>query len=201
MKRKFMSIGIIVLVCSIVLPGLQEAFAGGKISGSVDAQRARYKKDVVVYLKNVPGTFTPPVKHYVVDQKDLTFIPHILPVLVGSKVDFKNSDNVNHNVFAPTKCKPFNLGTYGKGIVKTETFNKVCVVDLLCNVHSEMSAFVVVLDNPYFAKTGDDGTFTIENVPPGTYELAVWSEKLKAETQLVTVTDGGVANVSINLTR
>jgi len=201
MKRKLFKAVFMMVMLGMAVLGQKEAYAAGKITGSVEAQRARFKKDVVVYLKGVPGTFAPPAKHYSVDQENLIFKPHVLPILVGSKVDFKNSDNVNHNVFAPTKCKPFNLGTYGKGVVKTETFDKVCVVDLLCNVHSEMSAFVVVLDNPYFAKTGADGSFSIENVPPGTYQLAVWSEKLKAAPQSVTVADGGVANVSINLAR
>ncbi|MCW8795996.1 MAG: carboxypeptidase regulatory-like domain-containing protein [Chlorobium sp.] len=201
MKRKVFNAVFMVLVFSMAVLLQKEAFAAGKITGMVEAQRARFKKDAVVYLKGVPGTFAPPAKHYTMDQKDLIFTPHVLPVVVGSSVDFKNSDNVNHNVFTPTKCKPFNLGTYGKGVVKTETFDKSCVVDLLCNVHSEMSAFVVVLDNPYFAKTGADGSFTIENVPPGTYQIAVWSEKLKAAPQTVTVKEGGAAQVTFNLAR
>lgn len=201
MKRILFNAAFVMVLLGMVVIGQKEAVAGGTITGSVDTKRVKYKRNVVVYLKNVQGTFKAPEKPYVMDQKDLTFMPHVLPVLVGSKVDFKNSDNVNHNVFSPTECKSFNLGTFGPGGYKTVTFDKVCVVDLLCNVHSEMSAYVVVLDNPYFAVTGADGSFTIENVPAGTYEIAVWSEKLKSGTQSVTVADGSSATVTFNLVR
>lgn len=201
MRRTLFNAVLMMVFLGLIVIGQKEAVAGGTITGSVDTKRVKYKKNVVVYLNNVPGTFKAPEKPYVVDQQDLTFIPHVLPVLVGSKVDFKNSDNVNHNVFSPAECKSFNLGTFGPGVYKTVTFDRVCVVELLCNVHSEMSAYVVVLDNPYFALTGTDGSFTIENVPAGTYEIAVWSEKLKAGTQSVTVTDGSSATVTFNLTR
>ncbi len=201
MRRTLFNAVLMMVFLGLIVISQKEAVAGGTITGSVDTKRVKYKKNVVVYLNNVPGTFKAPEKPYVVDQQDLTFIPHVLPVLVGSKVDFKNSDNVNHNVFSPTECKSFNLGTFGPGVYKTVTFDRVCVVELLCNVHSEMSAYVVVLDNPYFALTGTDGSFTIENVPAGTYEIAVWSEKLKAGTQSVTVTDGSSATVTFNLTR
>ncbi|MCG8343646.1 MAG: carboxypeptidase regulatory-like domain-containing protein [Chlorobiales bacterium] len=201
MKRMLFNALLVIVFMGVAAIGQQEAFAAGTITGSVETKRAKYKKNVVVYLKNVQGTFNAPQEPYVVDQQDLTFIPHVLPVLVGSKVNFKNSDNVNHNVFSPTECKSFNLGTFGPGGYKTVTFDKTCVVDLLCNVHSEMSAYVVVLDNPYFSLTGADGSFTIRNVPAGTYEIAVWSEKMKAETQSVTVSDGSSATVTFNLTR
>lgn len=201
MKRILFNAVLVIVFMGIAAVGQQEAFAAGTITGSVETKRAKYKKNVVVYLKNVPGTFNAPETPYTVDQQDLTFLPHVLPVLVGSKVNFKNSDNVNHNVFSPTECKSFNLGTFGPGGYKTVTFDKTCVVDLLCNVHSEMSAYVVVLDNPYFALTGADGSFTIGDVPAGTYEIAVWSEKLKAPTQQVTVTDASSSTVTFNLAR
>ena len=178
------------------------AFAGGIITGKVQAKRAKYKKDVVVYLKNVKGKFSAPKQAAIVDQKNLIFKPHVLPVVVGTTVEFKNSDNVNHNVFSPAVCKKFNLGTYNPGMSRSVTFDKACVVDLLCNVHSEMSAYVVVLDNPYFAKTGRDGKFTIKNVPAGTYEITAWSEKLKPKGKTtVTVVDGKTAEVMIQLKR
>jgi len=179
-----------------------KAFGGGIITGEIDAKNAKYKKDVVVYLKGVKAAVTPPKKNPVLDQKNLVFVPHVLAVPVGTTVDFLNSDNVNHNIFSPADCKKFNLGTYNPGMSRSVKFDQSCVVDLLCNVHSEMSAYVVVVDNPYFVVTGADGKFTIKDVPAGTYEITAWSEKLKPEGKsTVTVADGQSASVNIKLVK
>jgi len=176
------------------------AFCGGTVTGSVDASVAKYKKDAVVYLKGVKGP-APPQKGEV-DQKSLVFIPHVLAVPVGSTVEFKNSDKVNHNIFSADACKKFNLGTYNPGMTKSVVFDKACVVNLLCNVHSEMSGYVVVTENPYFSVTGADGKFTIKNVPAGTYEITAWSEKLKPQGKtMVTVAEGGTATATVKLAK
>jgi len=176
------------------------AFCVGTVTGNVDAALPKYKKDVVVYLKGVKGPVTPQKGE--VDQKNLVFVPHVLAVPVGSTVAFLNSDKVNHNIFSADACKKFNLGTYNPGMTKTLLFDKPCVVNLLCNVHSEMSGFVVVTDNSYFNVTGADGKFAIKNVPAGTYEITAWSEKLKPQGKtMVTVADGQVATVAVKLAR
>ena len=84
-------------------------------------------------------------------------------------------------------------------MVKTVDFDQVCSVPLLCNVHAEMSAYVLVLENPYFSVTEKDGVFNIENVPPGTYKVSAWHEKLRTVTKDVTVEAGKAANVDYNL--
>lgn len=174
------------------------AFCGGTVSGTVDAAIAKYKKDTVVYLK---GFKSVPQKA-VMDQKNLVFLPHVLAVAPGATVDFINSDKVNHNIFSADACKKFNLGTYNPGMSKSITFDKPCVVNLLCNVHSEMSGFVVVTENPYFGVTGVDGKFTIKNVPAGTYEITAWSEKLKPQGKtMVTVAEGQVASVALKMAK
>jgi plastocyanin len=176
------------------------AFCAGTVTGSVDVTVPKYKKDNVIYLKGVKGPIVP--KRGVVDQKNLVFEPHVLAVPTGSTVDFKNNDKVNHNIFSADVCKKFNLGTYNPGMSKPVTFDKPCVVNLLCNVHSEMSGFVVVIDSDYYAVTGADGKFTISGVPAGTYEIGAWSEKLKpAGKTMVTVTDGGTATVAVKLAK
>ncbi len=120
----------------------------------------------------------------------------------GSSVQFKNTDKVNHNIFSADVCKKFNLGTYNPGMSKTVVFDKPCVVNLLCNVHSEMSGYVVVVDSNYYTVTGADGKFTISGVPAGTYEVVAWNEKLKgAGRNTVTVTDGGTSNVVVKLAK
>ena len=176
------------------------AFSAGTVTGTVDVAVPKYKKDVVVYIKGVKGPITP--KKGEVDQKNLVFIPHVLAVPTGSSVDFKNSDKVNHNIFSADVCKKFNLGTYNPGMTKSVVFDKACVVNLLCNVHSEMSGYVVVVDSNAYAVTGADGKFSIPNVPAGTYEITAWSEKMKpAGKTTVTVTDGGTATVAIKMAK
>ncbi len=162
---------------------------GGTITGNVECNRVRYPENVVVSIEKVGNNnYSAPEEHGKIDQFNLTFVPHILAVQKGTKIDFLNSDSVQHNVFAPPDCcLPLNLGTYSVGVVKTVEFNEACEIPILCSVHAEMSAFVIVLDNPYFSVTDKDGAFTIENVPPGTYKLNAWHETLRTVSKEVTV--------------
>jgi hypothetical protein len=122
--------------------------------------------------------------------------------LQGTTVDFLNSDSVAHNAYWPSisgnKKLAHNLGTWPKGEKKSSQFNDPGVASLLCNVHPEMSGFVVVVSTPYFAVTDSDGAFEIKNVPPGTYTLKTWSEDGKPTTQSVTVASGPV-NVELTV--
>jgi plastocyanin len=174
---------------------------GGTITGTVKCKRVRHPQDVVVYIEEVNGNDYPaPEEKGVLDQLNLTFVPHVIAVQKGTKIDFPNSDSVRHNLYSPPDCcKQFNLGTYDVGVVKTVEFDQICSVPLLCNVHAEMSAYVLVLENPYFSVTGKDGVFKIENVPPGTYKVSAWHEKLRTVTKDVTVEAGKAANVDYNL--
>jgi hypothetical protein len=126
------------------------------------------------------------------DQKNLSFVPHVLPVLVGTKVNFLNSDDVLHNVFSPDNCGgKFNLGSWPKGQEKSYVFDKPCFVTLLCNVHPEMGAYIAVLETPYFAVTDKEGNYLIKNVPPGKYTLKIWHEELKGQEVSITMPDKG----------
>jgi len=164
----------------------------GTITGTVKCRRVRHSGDAVVYIEKVgDNKYDAPAEHGIVDQMNLVFIPHVIAVQKGATVDFPNNDQVRHNVFSPPDCcNQFNLGTYDIGASKPVTFDKSCEVPLLCNVHAEMSAYVVVIDNPYFGVTAKDGSFTINNVPPGTYKLKTWHEKLRSEEQEVKVEGG-----------
>jgi plastocyanin len=148
----------------------------GVIEGSVT--HGRGNGDLVVYISSAPGTFAPPSAHLHMDQKKMMFTPHVLPVVVGTTVDFSNSDAVAHNVFSPDN-EGYNLGTWPKGESHSYTFKKPGVYNQLCSIHPEMLGFVVVLQNPFFAVSQKDGHFSIPNVPPGQYVLKVWGEKLK----------------------
>ncbi|GAX62447.1 plastocyanin [Candidatus Scalindua japonica] len=173
----------------------------GIITGKVKCRRTRHSGDTVVYIEKAgDNNFEPPEEHGVVDQLNLIFVPHVIAVQKGTTIDFPNSDLVRHNVFStPDSCNQFNLGTYDIGASKPVTFNESCEVPLLCNVHAEMSAYVVVLDNPYFAVTAKDGNFKVDNVPPGTYKLKTWHEKLRSEEQDVSVEGGRTVEVNFTL--
>lgn len=175
----------------------------GTIKGKITAKGARDASDVVVFINEVPEQFKPPKEHVTMDQKNLTFIPHVLPIIQGTSVDYLNSDDVLHNVFTPDKCsEKFNLGTWPKGEVRSYTFKeKGCVSVMLCNVHPEMEAWIVVLQNPYFFRTDKDGVYTIENVPAGKYTLRVWHKKLKGEPQEIEVPEKGEITVDFIMKR
>lgn len=184
-------------VLSIFL-GANLVMAGGTISGAVTCKGVRTPADTIVYIDKMDGKFDPPAEHATQDQQNLTYIPHVQAIVKGTTVDFPNSDTVRHNAFSPPgSATIFNLGTYDVGVVKHVTFDVVGETPLLCNVHAEMSAFIVTLQNPYFAITGKDGTYTIKDVPPGKYTVTTWHEKLKADSKEVEVKDG--ANVTANL--
>jgi plastocyanin len=183
----------------------QPAKTGGQegiIKGVVSSPWvSRYQ--ALVYIDHANGEFPPPQENPHMSQKGMVFQPHILPVLKDSTVDFTNDDTVAHNVFSPPGvATSFNLGLYGSGVKKTQTFNKLGEVPLLCNVHPDMLAYVIVLQNPYFSLTDDKGNFEIKNVPPGNYQLKVWHEKLNEATQQVTVAAGKTTTVEFKgLTR
>lgn len=169
----------------------------GTITGTVKCSRVRHSGDAIVFIEKVgENKYDAPAEKGVVDQMNLVFIPHVMAVQKGTIVDFPNSDQVRHNVFSPPDCcNQFNLGTYDVGGSKSYTFDKSCEVPLLCNVHAEMSAYIVVFDNPYFSVTSRSGGFKIDNVPPGTYTLKTWHEKLKSVSQEITVVGGKTSDV------
>ncbi len=174
---------------------------GGAITGNVECKRVRYPENVVVSIEKVGDNIYPATEeHGIIDQFNMTFVPHVLAVQKGTTVDFLNSDSVRHNVFStPDCCQQFNVGAYDVGVVKTVEFNEVCEIPLLCNLHAEMSAYVVILDNPYFTVTLKDGNFKIDNIPPGEYTLKAWHEKFKSVTQEIKVETGKTTDVSFVL--
>ena len=177
-----------ILIAALLL-GLAAPLLAGDIHGRVACKGVRDCADAVVYVAAIPGkTFPAPKEHARMDQANLVFTPHVLPVLVGTTVDFQNSDAVLHNVLTPDACADkFNLGTWPKGETRSYTFKRECVASLLCKVHAEMEAFVVVCPTPYFAVTKPDGSYVIPDVPDGSYTVKVWHPKLKATEKAVTV--------------
>ena len=177
----------------------------GEVKGKVTAAGMRSAENIAVYIDSIPGkTFTAPTEHVTVDQTHLAFAPHVVVIQQGTTVDFKNDDNVGHNVYWPAihhdKKLAHNMGTWPQGQAKPFTFTEVGDVPLLCNVHPEMSGMIFVVPTPYFAVTDKDGNFVIKNVPPGQYTLKTGSENGKPAAQAVTVA-GPTVNVSLTVTK
>jgi plastocyanin len=197
MKR----IHVALITAVVLLVSVQLALAGG-ITGKVKAKGVKNSGDAVIYIDKIAGkTFPAPKGHARIDQKNLMFVPHVLPVLTGTTVDFMNSDDVLHNVFSPDKCcDKFNLGSWPKGQIKSFTFKEPgCAATLLCNVHPEMEGFVYVVETPYFAVSAKDGMYEIKDVPPGKYTLKIWHEKLKGQEVAVEVPEKGSTTVDFEI--
>ena len=176
---------------------LATAAFGGTITGTVSPGKS------VVYVDTIQGkTFPAPTAKPVMDQKSLMFNPHVLVVQQGTTVEFLNSDTVQHNVFWPSisgnKKLTHNLGTWPKGEKKAFKFDDPGVVPLLCNVHPEMSGYIVVSPTPFFAETDASGNFKIENVPDGKYNVVAWHEGMKTQTKSVDVAGTGKVDFTLS---
>lgn len=193
-----------VRITIVALCGLGAAAGGAQlatatIQGKVICRGVRDCSGAVVYIEKLAGRSFGPGPDAVMDQVKLTFTPHVLPVVVGTKVAFPNSDEVRHNVFSPSPAKRFNLGTYPKGVAKHVVFDRPGVVELLCNVHADMSAYVVVTETPYVAMVARDGTYALKDVPSGTYTVSAWREELKEDRREVSVREGEAVMLNFEL--
>jgi len=203
-------------------PGAQQTPRPGAIRGHVGLHRvisaperrpsvaelgAPVPHDAVEYLKSVVYLDTAPrgafdqaePGHAVMDQRNETFVPHLLAITTGTIVDFPNSDQIYHNVFSLSKTKSFDLGRYAAGRTKPVLFDRPGIVRVFCDIHSHMNAFILVFNHPFFAVTDDDGRYHIDNVPPGTYNVIAWNEGLSSDPKPAMVTDGGSAELDFAL--
>jgi plastocyanin len=155
----------------------------------------------VVYLASAPrGAFDErePTRA-VMDQRNETFVPHVLAVTVGSVVDFPNNDTTFHNVFSLSRAKRFDLGRYAAGRSRSVRFDRPGLVRVFCDIHSHMSAFVLILNHPFFSVTDATGRFQIPAVPPGQYTVVGWYEGEARTSRQVTVPAQGVVEVDLTV--
>jgi plastocyanin len=164
-------------------------------------------RNVVVYLDadstHLPISLRPGTTHRgVMTQRDERFVPHVLPVVQGSVVDFPNEDDVFHNVFSlsgAAGANGFDLGRYPKGNSRSVTFAHPGTVKVFCHIHSDMSAVVLVLPNPFFATPDESHRFTIDDVPEGDYVIVGWHERIHPITRRIHVVAGQTATVDFNI--
>ncbi len=159
------------------------------------------RRKSVVYLESAPrGAFDPgETVAASMDQRNETFVPHVLAITTGTSVSFPNSDHIYHNVFSLSKPARFDLGRYSAGHSRSIRFDRTGIVRVFCDIHSHMSAFILVFSHPYFAVTDSQGRYHIDNVPPGTYGVIAWNEGTSSDPKAVTVPDRGLVELDFTL--
>jgi plastocyanin len=187
-----------VLVAVVVTLVVTVAANAGTIKGKVSG----VSSESVVYVEAVAGkTFPAPSAHAAMDQKGLLFQPHILVVQQGTTVEFQNSDTVAHNVawssVGGNKRLAHNMGTWPKGEKRSFKFDNPGAIPLMCYVHPEMEAYIIVSPTPYFAQTDKSGTYKIDDVPDGSYTVTAWNEGAKGQSKPVTVSGDSTADFTL----
>lgn len=201
----------LLLATALAVPGLAHA---GTIRGHVEVRRApriaesrpaiaetglppRHdppdRRRSVVYLQTAPQGAFEAVEHARarLDQKNQEFEPYVLAIGTGTTVDFPNNDLTYHNVFSLSKAGRFDLGRYSRGHSKSVRFDRAGVIRVFCDIHSQMSAFILVFAHRYFTTTEEDGSYRIDGVPPGSYMVAVWNDGEEREARPVTIPPEG----------
>ncbi len=172
-------------------------------AGSISGKVSGVTGESVVYVDKIAGkTFPVPTAHPLMDQKAMQFQPHVLIVQQGTSVDFRNSDTVAHNVawtsVGGNRQLSHNMGTWPKGEKRSFQFDKPGAVPLMCYVHPEMTAYIIVSPTPYYAMSDKNGAYEIDNVPDGSYTVVVWHEGAKNQSKPVNVSGDTKADFTIS---
>jgi plastocyanin len=182
----------------LLLAHAATASGAGSVKGTVSGAGGGPLPNAVVMIEG-PAMAGTPAGHAVIDQRDQTFVPHVLAVAVGTTVDFPNHDPMLHNVSSASPAKKFDLGMYDRGETRSVTFDQPGVVRIGCNVHPRMEAFVIVHTNPFVAVTDAHGTYTIAGVPAGDWQAHVWHEERAERRVPVVIRDGQVQPLDVKL--
>ena len=215
------AISLVALADALVTPAADAQNGHGRIDGQVrllmpptnavpsgvypsrrvnrPAPRGSELATVVVFLKDAPRQGDLPVTTATIVQKDEAFLPRVVAITRGSVVDFPNSDPFFHNVFSLTRGATFDLGRYPQGMTRSKRFSAAGLVKVYCHIHSHMSASIFVFDHAYFRMPGADGSFTIDDVPVGTYQIVAWHERAGENVSTIRVEAGRAARSEFTL--
>ena len=155
--------------------------------------------NVVVFLQNAPAPATLPATRARIVQENETFVPRVVAITRGSIVDFPNADPFFHDVFSLSRSGTFDLGSYPRGQTKSQQFRKAGLIKVYCHIHSHMSASIMVFDHPFFTIPRGDGSFAIDDVPPGDYKVIAWHERIGENTQPVRIEPGRPSEIHFAL--
>jgi plastocyanin len=192
--------GTLATAALVLLHAALAGAAGGGLKGTVTSGADATPVANAVVMIDGPAARAPAgAPHAVMDQRDDTFVPHVLAVPVGTTVDFPNHDPRLHNVFSTAAAAKFDLGMYAQGETRSVTFDLAGVVPVRCNVHPKMEGYIVVHANPYVAVTDEHGVYTVRDVPAGSHRARVWHERLAEKTVPVVVREGQVQTLDVRL--
>jgi plastocyanin len=184
--------------------GMYSMHSGGETSvplGPAPGDAGNISEKAAVYLESDELDQAPypiPAKVPSLDQRNLQFHPQVLPVMVGTRVDFPNRDDLFHNVFSYSQAKDFDLGRYPKDDSRSVTFDRPGVVRVYCDIHAHMRATILVLKHPYYASPNEAGEYVISRVPPGKYRVVLWYDRDAADRKTVQLKAG--ENLQVDFT-
>lgn len=196
----------IVLAALLAALGMPSRAAAGEITGRVVDAKGEPVREAVVFVDQLPpGAVAPPdARTAVMDQVNKEFVPHVLPVAVGTVVSFPNHDQIHHHVYSLSRTKTFEIPLYKGETAEPVKFDQPGAVKVGCNIHDWMAGVILVVPTPYFASTDDDGNFTLRDLPPGDYGVVAWHEGSKAKVdetrQTLTAGAGAPATFALDVT-
>jgi plastocyanin len=190
--------GRVTITVPVSKPPPSAAYGARRVEKPV-ADSGNELTNVVVFLQDAPKLPSVPATRARIVQENETFVPRVVAITRGSTVDFPNADPFFHDVFSLSRSGSFDLGSYPRGQTKSQQFRRAGLIKVYCHIHSHMNASIMVFDHTFFTIPKADGTFTIDDVPPGTYKVSAWHERIGENTQSVRIDPGRPAEIQFGL--